>query len=110
MNKNKYPELLLRFQTHNKKSSDKFKKALYALAKCKNLEFSSIDLPVERKKVTLLKSPHVNKKAKDQFETRLYNGLIVLRGYPFDDKILQLINSMISSDLLLKLSYKSYLC
>ena len=80
MKKNKYSELLLRFQTYNKKSSVKFKKAVFFIAKSNHLYFSSIDLPIERKKITLVKSPHVNKKAKDQFETKLDNGLLVIKG------------------------------
>ena len=110
MKKNKYSELFLRFQTYNKKSSEKFKKTVSFIAKSSNLKFSSIDLPIERKKVTLVKSPHVNKKAKDQFETRLYNGLVILKGDFFNNDILQSINSVISTDLLLKLTYKYNLC
>lgn len=110
MKKNKYSELLLRFQTYNKNSSEKFKDAVSFIAKKNNLKLSSIDLPIERKKVTLVKSPHVNKKAKDQYETRLYNGLVIIKGHFFDDDILQSINSIVSADLLLKLTYKYNLC
>ena len=76
----KESELLLRFQTHNKENSKRFKKTLNSLAKSKNLQLSSISLPIERKKFTVLKSPHVNKKAKEQYEIRFYNSLIVIKG------------------------------
>lgn len=110
MEKNKYPELVLRFQTYNIKSSENFKKAVYFIAMKNNLKLSSIDLPIERKKVTVLKSPHVNKRAKDQFETRLYNGIILLKGPSFKDSLFENINSIVPSDLLLKLTYKYNLC
>ena len=35
-----------------------------------------IPLPTEKKKYTVLKSPHVNKKAMEQFETRTHKRLI----------------------------------
>lgn len=110
MKKNKYSELVLRFQTYNKKSSEKFKKAVSFIVRRNNLKLSSIDLPIERKRVTLVKSPHVNKKAKDQFETRLYNGIVIVKGHIFEDDILESINSIVSPDLLLKLTYKYNLC
>ena len=41
-----------------------------------NLTFSTFNLPKERKVITLLKSPHVNKKAKEQFEIKYFKTLI----------------------------------
>jgi len=35
-----------------------------------------IPLPLQLKKVTLLRSPHIDKKARDQFEIRTYNRLL----------------------------------
>lgn len=37
-------------------------------------------LPVKKKKITLLKSPHVYKKAKEQFEIRYYTTVILFKN------------------------------
>ena len=43
-----------------------------------NIKHSVIYLPRKIKRLTLLKSPHVNKKAREQFEIRIYKILIKL--------------------------------
>lgn len=108
--KKKELKLYLRFQSFRKESLKKFKTTIAILAKVKKFGFSSIDLPLERKKLTILKSPHVNKKAKDQFEFRFYNALIVLKLYSIDPSLLEKIHSRVPADLLLKLSYKNSIC
>lgn len=40
------------------------------------LEYKIISLPYKKKRITLLKSPHVNKKAREQFEIRVYKTII----------------------------------
>jgi len=37
-----------------------------------NIAYKSFDLPIKRKRITLLKSPHVNKSAREQFEIKYY--------------------------------------
>ncbi|AGI48868.1 30S ribosomal protein S10 (mitochondrion) [Nannochloropsis oceanica] len=103
-------KLFLRFQTHNKENSKLFRKTLKLLSKSKNLQFSSISLPIERKRFTVLKSPHVNKKAKEQYEIRFYNGLIVIKGNFLKKELIQSIHAFMSSDLLVKVSFCSNLC
>lgn len=106
MKQTKYSELLLRFQTYDKKSCKSFKEALTSLAKIKNLKFSSISLPMKRKKLTILKSPHVNKKAKEQFEVRLYNGLVLFQSHTFERDFIQNLNALLSNDILSKISFR----
>ena len=106
MKQTKYSELLLRFQTSDKKSCKSFKEALASLAKTKNLKFSSISLPMKRKKLTILKSPHVNKKAKEQFEVRLYNGLALFQSNVFEQEFIQNLNALLSADILAKISFR----
>jgi len=106
----KESKLLIRFQSHNKENSKRFIKMLNFLTKSKNLQFSSIRLPIERKRFTVLKSPHVNKKAKEQYEIRLYNGLIVIKGNFLEKELIQSIHAFMSSDLLVKISFCSNLC
>jgi ribosomal protein S10 len=40
--------------------------------------FKSITLPKKIQKFTVLRSPHVNKKSREQFETRLYKQIFIL--------------------------------
>lgn len=106
MKQTKYSELQLRFQTYDKKRCKSFKEALISLAKTKNFRFSSISLPMKRKKLTILKSPHVNKKAKEQFEVRLYNGLALFQSSVFEQEFIQDLNALLSADILAKISFR----
>jgi small subunit ribosomal protein S10 len=45
----------------------------------KNCNFSLNILPIKKKKITLLKSPHVNKKAKESFQLKKYRMLINIK-------------------------------
>lgn len=52
--------------------------------KLKNLfsligDCSIVKLPIKIQKFTLLRSPHVNKKAREQFEIRTYKRLILVK-------------------------------
>ena len=38
-----------------------------------NIKFSMFYLPIKRKRITLLKSPHVNKTAREQFEIKYFS-------------------------------------
>lgn len=44
-----------------------------------------INLPNKKKKITLLKSPHVNKKSREQIEIRYYKRILYL--FPSDDSM-----------------------
>lgn len=37
--------------------------------------YSHANLPIKKKRITLLKSPHVNKSAREQFELRCYKSV-----------------------------------
>ena len=43
-----------------------------------NMDFSLINLPRKKRRITLLKAPHVNKKAKEHYELICYSRLLVL--------------------------------
>ena len=75
-------------------------------AKMKKLKYTSINLPVDKKKITVLKSPHVNKKARDQFELSVFNRLIILKGTDFDKSIYSGLHHFMSEDVLIKLVIK----
>ena len=40
-----------------------------------NITYSHINLPMKSKKITLLKSPHIHKKAREQFEMKTFKTL-----------------------------------
>ena len=44
------------------------------------VNFSIIALPEKKNRVTLLKSPHVNKSAREQFEIRYYRTLLKIKS------------------------------
>jgi len=40
-----------------------------------------IALPVKHKKYTVLRSPHINKKSKEQFESKMYSHFFIFNNY-----------------------------
>lgn len=103
-------KMSIRFQTFNLGSIKTFKESIKNLADKHLLNFSSISLPVEKKKFTVLKSPHVNKRAKEQFEIRLHNGLIILTTNVFCERILQNIKASLPNDVLVKFTFTNQGC
>jgi len=45
-----------------------------------NIEYKLVNLPKKKKRITLLKSPHVYKKAREQFESKVFNSLILIKN------------------------------
>lgn len=45
-----------------------------------NTFYSFINLPIKKKRITLLKSPHVNKAAREQFELRSYKSVFLIKS------------------------------
>lgn len=56
----------------------KFLKNIFLKIRLKN--FTMQNFPLKKKKISLLKSPHVNKKAIEQFEFKVYKALVTIRG------------------------------
>ena len=54
---------------------------LQTLFKKLNIVYTSTNLPVKTKKITLLKSPHVHKKAREQFEVKRFTKLFTVRDF-----------------------------
>ena len=81
-NMNRFPfEIRVRVQSVNRGALLLSKNKLKAVADDFGLSYMSINLPIEKKKITVLKSPHVNKKARDQYEILLLKSLIILKGF-----------------------------
>lgn len=98
-------EVRLRYQSFHPKAFDRLKEKIQSLLK---VGFSSIRLPVKKKRITLLKSPHVNKKARDQYEMRLYNGLILLYVDSLNFAEIDLIRKLFLPNISLKVSISTY--
>jgi len=45
-----------------------------------NIKYSIIYLPIKQKRITLLKAPHVYKKAREQFEIKTFNSCIQIKN------------------------------
>lgn len=103
--KNNY-KIYLRYQSFDPKLVELWIENVKNLSK--NLfSFSSIRLPLKKKRLTVLKSPHVNKKSRDQLELRLYNGLIVLKGFVLNPSLLENILFLAGSDISVKFSVQT---
>lgn len=53
---------------------------LAKLLKKMNLNFALINVKKKKKRITLLKSPHVHKKAREQFQICLYKKVIQIKS------------------------------
>lgn len=60
----------------NKESLHLYKTFLFKILETLSIEYKTFDLPTKRKRITLLKSPHVNKSAREQFEIKTYKSVI----------------------------------
>ncbi len=56
----------------------RFLKLIFKKLALKSLNFQN--LPLLRKRITLLKSPHVNKKAREQFELQIHRSVVIIKN------------------------------
>jgi small subunit ribosomal protein S10 len=96
-------EVRVRYQTFNQQEFDTLKQKIKELFVNK-FSFSSVRLPVKKKRVTLLRSPHVNKKSRDQLEVRLYNGVVFVRTTSFHPVLLEALKNLSVPQMSLKIS------
>jgi ribosomal protein S10 len=88
----------------NKETLFHYKFFLLKLFKIQNIKISCFSLPKKAKKITVLKSPHVYKKARDQFELRQYKFVLNVHLDTFNFKTLNYI--MLNKPKLIKLKLK----
>ena len=72
----------INLRSTSKKAITLYLKFLVILHKKLKIKSSIIHLPTTNKDVALLKSPHVNKKAKEHFEIKTYRTLLVIKSSP----------------------------
>lgn len=86
----------------NKETLFHYKNFLVKIFSINNIKTSCFFLPKNVKKITLLKSTHVYKKARDQFELRQYK--LVLITHLTDFKLLKYL--MLNKPKLIKFKFK----
>ena len=82
-----------------KKSLSNYKNYISTILKKFNIVFKIVSLPLKKKKKTLLKSPHVTKKAKESFELTLFRFVIIVK---FNNKLLKILRSNVPNTMYLK--------
>jgi small subunit ribosomal protein S10 len=68
----------LKIKSLNKEAIQIYLKTLSKIFKALEISYSQFCLPTTKKRITLLKSPHVNKSAREQFEIQHYQVIISL--------------------------------
>jgi ribosomal protein S10 len=92
-------KIFLFYTSLAKKPLYNYKNYILLLLKKFNIKFKIISLPLKKKKKTLLKSPHVTKKAKESFELTFFKFIIVIS---FNSELLKLLRSNVPNTVHLK--------
>lgn len=82
-----------------KKTSNNYKNYISCILKKFNLDFKIVSLPTKKTKKTLLKSPHVTKKAKESFELTFFKFVVIVN---FNNKLLKILRSNVPNTMHLK--------
>lgn len=72
--------LKLKIKSSNLESLLMYKLLLKKIFFKLNLEYSNVDLPKKKRRLTLNKSPHVNKTAREQFELIKYSTIFYVKA------------------------------
>jgi|LauGreSuBDMM15SN_2_FD.fasta_scaffold150043_2 small subunit ribosomal protein S10 len=66
----------IKIKSLNKSSITFYQKFVKNILDKMNIKYSIFNLPVKQKRLTILKSPHVNKSAREQFEVKFYSFIL----------------------------------
>ena len=80
----------LKIKSLNKGSFFLYKEFLKLILNKTNINFKIFNLPLKKKRITLLKSPHVNKSAREQFEIKYFKTILQITN-EIDSNILKLL-------------------
>ena len=72
--------LQIKLKSLNKESIVFYKIFIEKIFTILKVSFKYINLPNKKKRITLLKSPHVNKSAREQFQITTYKMLILIKN------------------------------
>jgi len=92
----------IKLKALNKRSLNLYYLFLISIFKKLDKKISRINLPTIKKRITLLKSPHVYKSTREQFQFTLYKRLIVINK--LDTNLLKLL--FLNKPKILKISIK----
>lgn len=95
-------QISFKIKSSNKETLFHYKNFLVKIFNINNIKTSCFFLPKSIKKITLLKSTHVYKKARDQFELRQYKLILIARLTDF--KLLKYL--MLNKPKLIKFKFK----
>jgi len=70
----------LKIKSLSQESLNLYKEFLKITLKKININFSLFNLPTKKKRITLLKSPHINKSSREQFEIKYFNTIIQVKS------------------------------
>ena len=96
---NSSSKVFLFYTSLTKKSLYNYKNYISTVLKKFNIDFKIVNLPQKRKKQTLLKSPHVTKKAKESFELSFFRFVIIIN---FNNNLLKILRSNVPNTIHLK--------
>jgi small subunit ribosomal protein S10 len=97
-------KIKLEIKSLNKETLFQYKNFLLETLTLQNIKFSYFFLPTKKKKITVLKSTHVYKKARDQFELRQYKLILNSFLNNFSNKTLKYI--LLNKPKLVKIKFK----
>lgn len=80
----------IKIKSLHKDSLNLYKNFLSKTLQSIRINFSICNLPKKKNRITLLKSPHVNKSAREQFEIKYYSTVIQLDD-DINHKILEIL-------------------
>jgi len=72
----------MNLESTSKKAITLYLRFLIILFKKLKINYSLVHMPTTAKGIALLKSPHVNKKAKEHFEIKTYRSLVIITCFP----------------------------
>jgi small subunit ribosomal protein S10 len=102
--------LYLKIYSFHHSFINKFIKNIELLLNKNNLQYNIYNLPIKNDKYTILRSPHVNKSARDQFQKTTYKKQIKIKLSKNInlEKIKQLITlvKLISTGIKIKINFK----
>jgi ribosomal protein S10 len=81
----------LHIKSLNEESLIYYQRFLGKTLKGMDLEYKFFNFPTRKKRITLLKSPHVNKSAREQFEFRSHKCTLFLKSEITNDRLKFLI-------------------
>jgi len=97
----------IKFKSFNKYKLNSIILELKKYAEIKLLDQKIISLPKKKKKFTILKSPHVHKKARDQFELESFTKILKIEGNTKNIKeFLKILNTEFVNDITYLISFK----